>query len=286
MGVFVPLRARGRVIGVLGAYGPPALAHKETRDAISSLAVQGAGALENARLYEELAERERDLHYLVGRMVAAQEEERRRLAYEVHDGFTQTAAAAYRRLALFAEHRPPESAQDREELEEAVALVRRTVGEARRVIANLRPTALDDFGLATAVRMQTEELRAEGYETTYEETLGEARLPTALETTLFRVAQEALTNVRKHAQTDRVRVALGPRDGAVRLEVSDRGRGFAPAEMEQAAGSGERVGLSSMRERIALLGGALEIRSEPGAGTSVVAEVPLVATGEGVQDGK
>ena len=134
--------------------------------------------------------------------------------------------------------------------------------------------------------MQAEELRAEGYETTYEETLGGARLPAALETALFRVAQEALTNVRKHAQTDQVRVALGPRDGAVRLEVSDRGRGFAPAELEQAAGPGERVGLSSMRERIALLGGALEIRSEPGAGTSVVAEVPLAGTGEEVYDGK
>ena len=271
--------------GVLAAYGPPALAQKETMEALSSLAGQGAGALENARLYEELAERERDLHDLVGRMMTAQEEERRRVAYEVHDGFTQTAAAAYRRLALFAEHRPPESAQDREDLEEAVALVRRTVGEARRVIANLRPTALDDFGLATAVRMQTEEMRAEGYETTYEETLGEARLPATLETALFRVAQEALTNVRKHAQTDRVRVALGLRDGAVRLEVSDRGRGFAPADAKQEAGPGERVGLSSMRERIALLGGALEIRSEPGSGTSVVAEVPLAGTGEGSDGG-
>ena len=285
-GVFVPLRARGRVTGVLAAYGPPALAQKETMETLSSLAGQGAGALENARLYEELAERERELHDLVGRMVVAQEEERRRVAYEVHDGFTQTAAAAYRRLALFAEHRPPESAQDREDLEEAVALVRRTVGEARRVIANLRPTALDDFGLATAVRMQTEEMRAEGYETTYEETLGGARLSATLETALFRVAQEALTNVREHAQTDRVRVALGLRDGAVRLEVSDRGRGFAPAEAKQEAGPGERVGLSSMRERIALLGGALEIRSEPGSGTSVVAEVPLAGTGEGSDGGE
>jgi signal transduction histidine kinase len=284
--VFVPLRARGRVIGVLGAYGPPALAQKETRDALSSLAVQGAGALENARLYEELAERERELHDLVGRMVAAQEEERRRVAYEVHDGLTQTAAAAYRRLALFAEHHPPESARDREDLEEAVALVRRTVGEARRVIANLRPTTLDDFGLANAVRMQAEELRAEGYETTYEETLGGARLSATLETALFRVAQEALTNVRKHAQTDRVRVALGLRDGTVRLEVSDRGRGFAPAEAGRGAGPGERVGLSSMRERIALLGGALEIRSEPGTGTTVMAAVPLGATGEEADGGR
>ncbi len=285
-GVFVPLRARGRVTGVLAAYGPPALAEKETMEALSSLAGQGAGALENARLYEELAERERELHSLVERMMAAQEEERRRVAYEVHDGFTQTAAAAYRRLALFAEHRPPESARDREDLEESVALVRRTVGEARRVIANLRPTALDDFGLATAVHMQTEEMRAEGYEATYEQTLGEARLPATLETALFRVAQEALTNVRKHAQTDRVRVALGLRGGAVRLEVSDRGRGFSPAEAKQGAGPGEGVGLSSMRERIALLGGALEIRSEPGSGTAVVAEVPLAGTGEGVDGGE
>ena len=285
-GVFVPLWVRGRVIGVLEAYGPPSLAKKETLEILSSLAGQAAGALENARLYEELAEREQALHDLVGRLLVAEEEERRRVAYEVHDGFTQMAAAAYRRLALFAEHRPPESARDREELEEAVALVRRTVGEARRVIANLRPTTLDDFGLATAIRVQVEELHAEGYETTYEETLGEARLPATLETALFRVAQEALTNVRKHAQTDRVRVALGLRNGMVCLEVSDRGCGFAPAEATQGAGPGERVGLSSMRERIALLGGGLEIRSEPGTGTSVVAEVPLAATGEEVDDGE
>ena len=154
------------------------------------------------------------------------------------------------------------------------------------MIANLRPTTLDDFGLANAVRMQAEELRAEGYETTYEETLGGTRLSATLETALFRVAQEALTNVRKHAQTDWVRVALELRDGTVRLEVSDRGRGFAPAEAGRGAGPGERVGLSSMRERIALLGGALEVRSEPGIGTTVVAAVSLGATGEEVDGGE
>jgi signal transduction histidine kinase len=230
------------------------------------------------------------LHELVGRLIGAQEEERHRVAYEIHDGFTQMAAAAYRRLELFAEHRPQESAQDQQELEDAVALVRRTVEEARFVIANLRPTTLDDFGLATAIRMQIEELQTEGFEASYEDTLGEERLPGPLETAFFRVAQEALTNVRKHAHTQRVRVALGLSDGSVRLEVSDWGRGFTPAEIKQGAGPGERVGLSSMRERIALLGGRLEIRSEPGNGTSVVAEIPLQGTtgttGEGVEDGK
>lgn len=240
--------------------------------------------LEIQRHQEKLAERERQLRSLVGRMIDAQEEERRRVAYEVHDGFTQMAAAAYRRLALLAEHHPPEDAQDRRELEDAVALVRRTVAEARRIIANLRPTTLDDFGLATAVRMQVEELRSEGYEVAYEEALGQERLPATLETALFRVAQEALANVRKHAEADRVHVALERRAGIVLLEVKDSGRGFNTAGLGQRSGPGERVGLSSMSERIVLLGGGLEIRSEPGAGTSVVAEVPLPTVME-AQDG-
>lgn len=239
-----------------------------------------ASKLEVEGHQEQLAERERELHSLVGRMVDAQEEERRRVAYEVHDGFAQVAAAAYRRLALFAEHRPPESAQDRKELEDVVALVQRTVAEARRIIANLRPTTLDDFGLATAIRMQVEELRSEGFSASYEETLGEERLPATLETALFRVAQEALANVRKHAETDRVHVALGCSDGFVRLEVRDWGRGFDATEVGRGTGPGERVGLSGMRERIALLSGGLEMRSEPEVGTSVVAQVPLPATGE------
>src|SRR5829696_5752089 len=94
------------------------------------------------RLNQELAERERDLHSLVRRIVAIQEEDRRRVAYEVHDGFTQTAAASYRRLQTFAEHHRPESEEDREDLEDVTALVGRAVEEARSVIANLRPTTL------------------------------------------------------------------------------------------------------------------------------------------------
>jgi PAS domain S-box-containing protein len=275
-GLCLPLQMRDRVVGLLEAYGPEALTQKENLDTLTSLANQGASALENARLYEELAERERELRVLMGRMLVAEEEERRRVAYEVHDGLTQMVVATHQRLQIFAEDNPPGSAEGREELEDLVELVRRTVAEARRVIADLRPTTLDDFGLATAVRLQIEELRAGGYEATYEETLGEERLPAALETALFRVAQEALTNVRKHAGTDRVRVTLGHRPGGlVRLEVRDWGRGFDLARVASGGGPGERVGLSSMRERVALLGGGLEIRSEPGEGTSVVAEVPL-----------
>jgi PAS domain S-box-containing protein len=235
-------------------------------------------------LNQELAERERELHRLVRRIIAVQEEERSRVAYEVHDGFTQIAQAAYRRLQTFAEHRRPESAVGREELEDAIALVRRAVGEARSVIANLRPVTLDDFGLATAIRMQIEELQSEGFEVSYESTLGKERLPSIVEINLFRVAQEALTNVRKHAETDRVRVAIERHEGVVRLEVRDWGRGFRTSEARGNGGPGKAVGLSSMRERVALIGGSLQIRSEPGVGTSVVAEIPLQAAGEAKEE--
>jgi PAS domain S-box-containing protein len=279
-GISLPLRVRDRVIGVLEVYGPEHLAESGAMETFASLATQAASALENARLYEELVERERQLQDLVGRLLTTQEEERRRVAYDVHDGLAQTAAAAYQHLQIFARGYPPDSARAREQLEEALELVRRTVGEARQVISDLRPTVLDDFGLAASVRLQVEKLRAEGWEVDYKEALGDERLPTEVETTLFRVAQEALTNVHKHARATRAHVTLQRLGRTIRLLIRDEGSGFRPGDVMNGGGPGERVGLSGMRERISLLGGRFEIHSEPGTGTSVLAEVQLPATEE------
>ena len=227
----------------------------------------------------QLAEREREFKNLVGKLVAAQEEERRRVAYEIHDGVTQIATATHQRLQALASTRSPDVKPEPGELELVLKLAQRTVKEARRVIEGLRPSALDDFGLATAIRQTVEELGKEGWEVDCEEALGEGRLSPEIETALFRIAQEALTNVRKHAGTTKVRIKLERLQGKVRLEVRDEGSGFDPsATSENGGGPGEKVGLSSMRERVRLLGGEVEIRSHPGAGTTVVAEVPLQAS--------
>ena len=280
-GLCIPLLTRDRSLGVLEAYfGPESLTESDTVELLGSLASQAASALENALLYGELADSERRLQDLVEKLLVAQEEERRRVAYDVHDGLTQTAVAAYQHLQAFAEDHPPNSAQGRGELDEAVGLIQRTVREARRVIADLRPTALDDFGLPKAISVEVERLRNEGYQVSYEETLGDGRLPVAVETALFRVAQEALANVRKHAQTTRVGVTLQGLQQSVRLEVWDRGRGFQPIEVSNGGGPGEKVGLSSMKERIALLSGYFKVDSKPGFGTQVVAEVPLTGMEE------
>jgi signal transduction histidine kinase len=277
VGWCLPLRVQDRVLGVLEAYGPEGLAGEATGEILGSLAHQAASALENARLYRELADREQQLQGLVGRLLMAQEEERRRVAYDVHDGVAQVAAAAHQHLQTYARFHYPRSPHGRERLDRAVELTRRTVGEARRVIADLRPTVLDDFGLAIALRRQVEALQAEGWEIRYDEAVGAERLPPPIETALFRVAQEALMNVHKHAGTTRVQMTLRRRGPRVRLEVRDQGAGFRPAAASAGTGPGERVGLTGMQERVALLGGRCTVRSRPGAGTRVVAELPLPA---------
>jgi signal transduction histidine kinase len=277
--LYLPLLVRDRLVGVLEAYGPETLAEVGSETLIS-LTNQAASALENARLYAELAERENQLRRLVGKLITTQEEERRRVAHDVHDGLAQTAAAAHQHLQVFARHNPPGSASGRQELDEALELVREVVGEARQVIHDLRPTVLDDFGLAAAVRLQVQTLRSEGLEVGLEETLGDERLPPEVETTLFRVAQEALTNVRKHARASRVRVVLDRQGSAVRLQVTDDGRGFEPHGATKSNGPGERVGLSGMRERLSLLGGRFGLQSEPGSGTTLTAEVEVATTRE------
>ncbi len=235
-------------------------------------------SIERKKTEEDLRQREKQLQELVGKLITTQEEERRRVAYEVHDGLTQVAIAAHQHLQAFAEDHPPGSIVEEGELDRAMQLAHRTVGEARRVIAGLRPTALDDFGLAAAIGQDLEALRQEGLGVGFESDLGEERLPAEVETALYRVAQEALTNARKHARAERVEVSLRKKSGRrVRLEVRDTGRGFDPQAVPEASGSGERVGLTSMCERVTLLGGDLKLTSSPGEGTSVVAEVPLRA---------
>ena len=147
------------------------------------------------------------------------------------------------------------------------------------MVANLRPTTLDDFGLAAALRLQVEELRAQGWHVSYQEALGAERLPPLVETALLRVAQEALTNVRKHAHTTEVRATLERAGAEVRLVVEDAGRGFTQEALTPEAGAGERVGLPGMRERVAMLGGRCLVESHPGVGTRVSVAVPLESAG-------
>ncbi len=208
------------------------------------------------------------------------EEERHHMAYDLHDGLAQVAASVHQHLQAFASHYRPRSPQARQELGRALELAQLSVKEARRLIAGLRPTALDDFGLATALRLQAEAQRGDGWTITYDEMLGSERLPPTIETALFWVAQEALTNVRKHAGTTTARLALKRQGPRIHLEVEDCGCGFEPLAVLHEPSLSEHIGLREMHERVELVGGHLTVSSQPGAGTLVVAEVPLLPSDE------
>ena len=209
------------------------------------------------------------------------EAERRRVAYDLHDGLAQVLTSTHQHLQTFAAHHRPRAPQARQDLNRVLELAQLAVREARRMIAGLRPTVLDDFGLAAALRLQIEALRADGWNMTYDEALGVERLPPAVETALFWVVQEGITNIRKHASTTCARLALTRHAHVIRLELQDQGRGFQLSASSSLPSPGEHVGLLSMQERIAMVGGSLNIHSQPGAGTLIVAEVPLAPVNEG-----
>jgi signal transduction histidine kinase len=231
--------------------------------------------LDSAHLTQQLADSEQQLRDLVGRLLTSQDEERRRVAYEVHDGLAQLTATVHQHLQAYAQHYRPRTPHRQAMLEQLQQLAQQAVSEARQVIADLRPTVLDDFGLASALESQVEGLQRAGLQVTYTQESGAERLPPQIETTLFRVAQEAMNNVRKHAQTTKLHVHLERDQTQVRLVVEDWGRGFDARSPGPQAGPGERVGLPGMRERVALVGGSCQIESAPGTGTRVIATIPL-----------
>lgn len=211
------------------------------------------------------------------------EAERRRVAYDLHDSLAQLAVGSYNYLQAFAANYKSNHPRRRQELDMALSTAAQTVRETRRLIAGLRPGSLDDFGLAVALRLQCDELRANGLPISFTEHHPERanaheRLPSELETTLYWIAQEALNNVRKHAQASTITIELQRTLETVTLTIRDNGRGFDPNAIEQMRPDGSHVGLLSMRERAAWVGGSCTIVSAPGQGATITVTVPLETT--------
>jgi signal transduction histidine kinase len=210
------------------------------------------------------------LQALVEQLISAQEEERRMLAYEIHDGLIQRLVAARLHLTNYAAHRPDE---EDSELANGLSQLAAAITEARRVIEGLRPALLDDLGLVEALRQYVGEVAAEaGWTVTFQATPEYLRVPDRIEITAFRIVQEALTNTHKYARTDRVLVRLALENGTLSIEVRDWGVGFDP---EAVQGERRQVGLTSMRERARLVGGECRIESAPGQGTTVRVRLPV-----------
>jgi signal transduction histidine kinase len=260
--VYVPLVLRGEAIGVITARNKHGSDPRFTDDDVrlaEAFAQRAAVAVDLSRRVARDA---------LQRVVSAQEQERRRLARELHDETGQALTSIL--LGL----RTVEEAGDEAEIRAAIAevrdLVRATLQDVRQLAVELRPKALDDFGLVAALERLTQSFEEQtGIGIDFQSRLPAGRLPPEVETALYRIVQESLTNIVKHARAGKVSILIGRKAGAVSVVVEDDGVGFDPARPRE-----EGLGLIGMRERVSLLGGRLTIESRPGAGTTFVAEVP------------
>jgi signal transduction histidine kinase len=239
--------------------------------------LEASNLVEKERLFEAISQQREQLRALNQKLTEVQEAERKQLARELHDEMGQALTAISINLAAIAQEIPSECAPDiQERLNEAKALADQTLEQVRELSFNLRPATLDDLGLVPTLRWYIKQCAKRANIQIELEVSGlKDRLPARIETTLYRLFQEALTNVTRHAQATTVRLALRRRRASVIAQIKDDGRGFDVAQVLDREVMKDGTGLLGMRERVGLLDGVFKIQSEPGSGTQVSIEIPL-----------
>jgi signal transduction histidine kinase len=262
-GLWVPLLVRSETIGVIAVH--------------DKLSADGRFTDNDLRLAETFASRaavavdlsQRTARDVLRRIVGAQELERRRLARELHDETGQALSSILLGLKTLDEKVGSDDA--RAAVADVRELVVATLHDVRRLAIELRPKVLDDFGLVPALERLTESFGGQtGIGIRFESSLGDERVPAEVETALFRIVQESLTNIVKHAHARSISIVIARKPGAVVAVIEDDGQGFDPKTVRDGG-----FGLEGMRERVGLLDGRLQIESNEGAGTTLIAEVPL-----------
>jgi signal transduction histidine kinase len=236
---------------------------------LSSLAGQIAIALENTRLLGQVRAGREQMRRLAGQIVSAQEEERHRLSRELHDDAGQSLTALKIGLELIQADLPPELGLLCQRLGQAIDTTDTIIERIRLLAQNLRPPSLDSVGLSPTLESLCYDFAENTRLSVDYVGLNLPMLPGTVSICLYRLLQEALTNVAKHARANRVQVALRNDAQEICLSVQDDGQGFDEQSMLSRG-----IGLLGMRERLALLGGWLEIESYPGQGTRLVAHIP------------
>jgi signal transduction histidine kinase len=278
----VPVSSQKKVMGVLVvATSSPGLLDEAQVQLLTSVGQQIGVALENARLDREVREKEKARGQLLEKLIVAQEEERKRVAREIHDEPAQALTALTMRLDRIKRHLMAASDTEMVEVEAAQKEARKAMDSLHRIMVELRPQALDDLGLLPAIRWYAEtRLEERGIELDFRVSGSAGRMDPQIETAIFRLMQECINNIYKHSGAKHARVRLEFTDGMVRGSVEDDGSVFEMATLRSQADGGRGLGLMGMDERASILGGGLTITSQPGAGTRVDFEVPLKSGAE------
>jgi len=273
----VPISYKGKVLGVLNIASREA--HKfspENVRLLESIAGQIAVAIENAKLHQEVRRKEEIRGELLRDMFSIQEEERKRIARELHDETSQVLASLTANLEAAVGLLPLSADKIKTILRNSQALSVNMLDEIHKIIYELRPSLLDDLGLVAATHwLLDNNLGASGVKVSFKTTGRKRRLPTPVETTVFRVIQEAVYNIAKHARAKHAGITLRFERNRITVNIWDDGKGF---DVNEAIGARDRprgLGLLGMKERIGLLNGVLDIKSQPGRGTEINIVIPL-----------
>jgi signal transduction histidine kinase len=280
--VTVPLLTRSEVLGVLNLASDDLVGFDEKEfTLLTAIGRQLGVAVENARLWEGLKQQDHLRRQFLEQAMSAQEEERKRIARELHDQIGQALTSLL--LGLRALETEADGSRglivDPARLQDLKAIVADTLDSVRDLALGLRPSVLDDLGLVPALKRVVRTCKARHALAVDFQTVGPegVRLPPQVTTALYRIVQEALTNVVQHAQASRASLLLETRAEVVTLIVEDDGCGFEVEPLVHGPADKHWLGLYGMRERAEILGGTLTIESAPGAGTTVFVQVPLRA---------
>jgi PAS domain S-box-containing protein len=271
----LPLVAQGELVGSLnlGSDRPGAFATEHlaiAREVADSLAI----AIQQTRLFEQLSSTHEQLRALSRRLLDAEENERRRIARELHDEIGQALTVV--KINLQALQRLKETTEPAPRLAESIGVVERALQQVRNLSLDLRPSLLDDLGLVATLRWYVDrQAQWGGFAAQFTADPLEMAFSPEVETTCFRVVQEALTNVMRHAQARQVRVELRQHDAELELIICDDGRGFDVKAALTRAASGASLGLLGMQERVRLVEGQFDIKSAPGCGTEIRVRFPM-----------
>lgn len=229
-----------------------------------------------ARMSREREEVNRQLRSVLDKVITAQEDERKRIARELHDEFAQNLTALAMELETLSRRIPPGQQAARDASNRMHQRAMQAVEEVRRLILDLRPAVLDDHGLVPAIRWYAERcLRPLGIETTVRVSGLKRRLEVRSEAAVFRIVQEALNNIARHSGATASEIHLTAGEGWLEVAVADNGKGFVPDAIMASSGRSGGLGLLGMRERAALLGGEFLVAAAPGGGTRIRLRIPL-----------
>ncbi len=275
--LFVPMIAGDTVIGTMSAqsYTPDAYDSSHP-DLLLSIATLAALAIQNARFYDSIRRQREDLLHLSNQLLEAQEQERGRIARELHDGVGQILTGLKLNLKSALQSIPDMDKVLAGKFADALDLTTRAMEDLRAISLDLRPSMLDDLGLIPTLEWYCSEIqRRHGLEVEFSSDMNGPKIPDRIEASLYRIVQEGLGNIVKHAKAKRASVDIVQHHQNISLKITDNGQGFDPGELPAWQSQRHCSGILNMKERAAMLGGSFHLASAPGEGAVLTFEIPL-----------